>query len=81
LDEAGRGDPILAAERLDLLSGIPTLVIYAEFSSLEDDLINLFQLPEKAATDASPLGLPIFRKMDYPLIWNCPHLANAFLQK
>jgi len=74
-DEAGRGDPKLSAERLELLAGIPTLDIPAEFSALENDLINLFQLPEKATTDASHLGLAIFHKMDYLLTSNCTHLA------
>ena len=81
LDEAGRGDAALASERLDLLAGIPTLDIPKDFASLEADLINLFQLPGKASTDASHLGLAIFHKMDYVLIWNCTHLANAILQK
>jgi hypothetical protein len=80
-DEAGRGDPKLAAERLVLLEGIPTLDIPADFSALEDDLIKLFQLPARATTDASHLGLAIYHKMDYLLTWNCSHLANAILQK
>lgn len=80
-DEASRGDPKLSADRLDLLKEIPTLDIPADFSDLESDLINLFQLPEKATTDASHLGLAIFHKMDYLLTWNCTHLANAILQK
>ena len=81
LDEAGRGDPKLAAERLDLLAGIPILKIPDGFSALENDLINLFQLPARASTDASHLGLAISHKMDYLLTWNCTHLANAILQK
>ena len=66
-DEASRGDPKLSADRLDLLKEIPTLDIPADFSDLESDLINLFQLPEKATTDVSHLGLAIFHKMDYLL--------------
>ena len=71
----------MAAERLDKLKGIPTLDIPTGFSKLEDDIIQLFQLPGKAATDASHLGLAIMHQMDYLLTWNCTHLANAVLQK
>jgi len=81
LDEAGRGDAILAAERLELLADIPTLDIPDKFASLEGDLINLFQLPDRAATDASHLALVILHEIDYLLTWNCTHLANAILQK
>ena len=81
LDEAGRGDSILAAGRIELLEGIPTLDIPDKFATLETDLINLFQLPQKAATDASHLALAILHEIDYLLTWNCTHLANAILQK
>jgi hypothetical protein len=81
LAEAGLGDPSLAAKRLATLEGIPTLDIPEDFGVLETELIQLFQLPAKAATDASHLGLAIVHKMDYLLTWNCTHLANAVLQK
>ncbi|MEO0016728.1 MAG: hypothetical protein RLZZ522_11 [Verrucomicrobiota bacterium] len=81
LTEAGLGDPSLAAKRLASLEGIPTLDIPEDFGVLEGELIQLFQLPAKAATDASHLGLAIVHQMDYLLTWNCTHLANAVLQK
>ncbi|MBC7979681.1 MAG: type II toxin-antitoxin system VapC family toxin [Armatimonadetes bacterium] len=81
LAEAGAGDPTLAGKRLAALAGIPTLDIPDDFESLESDIIQLLQLPDKAATDASHLALAIVHKMDYLLTWNCTHLANAILQK
>ena len=81
LEEAARGDSFLARKRLDALEGIPTLDIPVGFEALENDIIRLFQLPERAATDASHLGLAIIHKIDYLLTWNCTHLANAVLQK
>ena len=81
LAEAGSGDPSLAEKRLAALEGIPTLDIPDDFGILESELIQLFQLPDRAATDASHLGLAIVHKIDYPLTWNCTHLANAVLQK
>ena len=81
LAEAGAGDVQLASKRLQALEGIPTLDIPEDFDSLESDLIILFQLPNRAATDASHLGLAIVHRIDYLLTWNCTHLANAVLQK
>ena len=69
----------MAGKRLAALHGIPTLDIPADFGILEDQLVQLFQLPARAATDASHLGLAIVHKMDYLL--TCTHLANAVLQK
>lgn len=80
-DEASRGDSVLAAERLSKLKGIPTLDIPEGFERLEGDLVRLFQLPERASTDASHLALVIMHQVDYLLTWNCAHLANAILQK
>ncbi len=81
IDEAGRGDEDAAARRIEYLEGIPLLGIPAQLSNLEADIIQLFRLPPKAATDASHLGIAILSKMDYLLTWNCKHLANAVLQK
>lgn len=81
LAEAGAGDPTLAGKRLNALEGIPTLDIPDDFEHLESDIIQLFQLPDKAATDASHLALAIVHEIDYLLTWNCTHLANAILQK
>lgn len=81
LAEAGAGNPSLAEKRLAALRDIPTLDIPDDFGLLENELIQLFQLPEKAATDASHLGLAIVHRIDYLLTWNCTHLANAVLQK
>jgi hypothetical protein len=53
----------------------------ADLEDLEADIIRLFRLPPRAATDASHLGLAILHRMDYLLTWNCTHLANAPLQK
>lgn len=81
LDEAGRGDASAAARRLTYLRDVPELDIPPELPRIEGDLIRLFQLPKRAATDASHLGLAVLHRMDYLLTWNCTHLANASLQK
>lgn len=81
IDEASRGDADAAKRRLSFLEGIPDLDIPDCLPDLESDIIKVFQLPEKAYTDASHLGLAILHRMDYLLTWNCTHLANAVLQK
>ena len=81
IDEAARGDAGAAARRLQYLSGIPDLAIPAELPRLESDIIKLFRLPQRAATDASHLAMAVLHRMDYQLTWNCTHLANATLQK
>jgi len=80
-NEAAAGDPAAALRRLSYLDQIPDLDSPVELPKLESDIISLFQLPAKAATDASHLGMAIFHRMDYLLTWNCTHLANAILQK
>ncbi len=81
LDEARRGDADAAARRMQFLSGIPELDIPPELPQIEDDIIKLFNLPPRAATDASHLALAILHRMDFLLTWNCAHLANALHQK
>jgi len=81
IDEAGRGDQDAAKRRSKYLEDIPLLNIPTELPDLEADIIRLFYLPPRAATNASHLGIAILSKMDYFLTWNCKHLANAVLQK
>ena len=79
--EAARGDADAVRRRLLYLNGIPELDVLPETDKLEADLIRLFQLPPRAATDAGHLSMAILHRMDYLLTWNCTHLANAILQK
>ena len=71
----------LPGKRLDALNGIPTLDIPVGFECLESDITQLFQLPDKAATDESHLALTIVHEIDYLLTWNRTHLANAIRQR
>ena len=79
--EAAGGDANAAQRRLVYLTPLPELDVPDELDQLEAALIRLFQLPPRAATDASHLGMAILHRMDYLLTWNCAHLANATLQK
>lgn len=79
--EATAGDPSAAARRMAYIDPLPELDVPDEMEQLESKLIGLFQLPERAATDASHLAMAILHRMDYLLTWNCKHLANAALQR
>ncbi|MES2707991.1 MAG: type II toxin-antitoxin system VapC family toxin [Verrucomicrobiota bacterium] len=79
--EASCGDSGAAQRRLQFLHGLPELDVPEALDDLEAELIRLFQLPPRAATDASHLGMAILHRIDYLLTWNCTHLANATLQK
>jgi len=79
--EAAGGDHGAAQRRLVYLTPLPELDVPEALDQLETDLIRLFQLPPKAATDASHLGMAMLHRMDYLLTWNCRHPANATLQK
>jgi hypothetical protein len=81
IDEANRGDAGAVARRMSYLEGTPEHDLPPELPVIEADIIRLFQLPPRATTDASHLGLAVLHRMDYLLTWNCAHLANATLQR
>ena len=78
LDEAGAGDDEAAAERLELLDGIPLLdVADARIDPLADALLATHLLPAKARSDAEHIATATVHGVDYLLTWNCRHIANA----
>lgn len=79
LDEASRGDSVLAAERLTALGGIPLLDVPEDVPSLADALLAASILPAKARLDAMHICLASFYGIEFLLSWNCSHIANARL--
>lgn len=77
LDESSQGDPVLAAERLTALEGIPLLPISDAIPTLADELLAAAVLPAKARLDALHICAATFHRLDYLLTWNCSHIANA----
>ena len=78
LEEAGRGDPVAAAERIQALAFLPVLVVSPiEVEGLADLLLARSALPVKARTDAIHVATAAATGMMYLLTWNCRHLANA----
>lgn len=81
LFEIGRGDRNAAAERLELVRGVPVLHITREARMLAQRIFRATTLPDKATSDALHVALAAVNGMDFLLTWNCTHLANAVILK
>jgi len=77
IDEASAGDPVLAADRLSVLTGIPRLPGAPEIDRIADEIISRAILPPKAAVDALHIASVAHHRIQYLLTWNCKHIANA----
>lgn len=77
LDEAGAGDGIAAAERLECMKDLPLLDINDDVTSLAATLVASLALPAKASTDAAHIALAAVHGMHFLMTWNCTHIANA----
>lgn len=80
LDEASAGDQEAAARRLEVLTPLPLLGPRAEGAELAQALIEQVPLPVSAAADALHIAIAVVNGMDYLLMWNCTHIANAALR-
>jgi predicted nucleic acid-binding protein len=79
LEEASRGDPAAAAERLKLLEGISLVSINHEVQLLAGQLLTSALLPPKATADAIHVATAAVAGVDYLLTQNCRHIANALM--
>ena len=76
-DEARAGDKQEAAKRLAALQDLPLLEIDDEVIRLAEKLVRSHAVPKKAAQDALHIAIACANGIDYPLTWNCKHIANA----
>ncbi len=79
LDEARKGDPALAAERLALLEGIVLLDVTSAAFALSQRLVTQHALPSKAEIDALHIAVAAFHGIGFLTTWNCRHIANAIV--
>jgi hypothetical protein len=77
VDEISAGDSAVAARRLELVSGLPRLILTNEVQNLADDYLRRLGLPPAARLDAIHLGCSVVYDLDYLLTWNCAHCANG----
>lgn len=80
LDEAGKGDPPMASDRLKLLHDIPLLPLPDEGIELARGLVATGIVPAKAASDAIHIAVASVHGMDYLVTWNFKHIANPFIR-
>lgn len=79
LDEAADGEMAKAAERLQLLAGIPLLLLTEPVRALAEQLVSSGILPTVASRDAFHIAAAGVHRMDFLLTWNCKHIANPFI--
>jgi hypothetical protein len=77
IDEATKGDPARAAERLQLIAEMTVLHVTPPAAELASVLLRETGIPRKAQLDALHISLAAIHGMDYLLTWNCRHIANA----
>ena len=77
LDEAADGDPVLAAQRLESLNGIPLLLLDPRIGVIANEIMSRAILPPKASIDAMHIAAVAHHRIQYLLTWNCKHIANA----
>lgn len=77
MDEAAKGEPALAAQRLNYLAGLPVLDVTPAARSLSRDFLRFTGIPAKAELDALHIAVAAVNGMDYLLTWNCTHIANG----
>jgi hypothetical protein len=80
LQEAARGDAVVAARRLAAMEGLPVLAVDSAATELSERLVRSCALPPKAQMDAVHIAVSVLNGMDYLLTWNCTHIANATLR-
>ena len=77
IDEASLGDPAAAAERLQLLRGIPTVPITDAAREVARAIVAASIMPPNAAADALHIAAAAAAGVQYLLMLNCRHIANA----
>lgn len=77
VEEAARGDAVVAARRAALLAGIPVLDLDAEVYDVANRLVVARVVPAKALIDAIHIAVATVNRVEYLVTWNCTHIANA----
>ena len=77
LDEAALGDPVAAAERLQMLASLPLIPADDRIESIADELILRSLIPPTARLDALHVATAAVGDVQFLLTQNCRHIANA----
>lgn len=80
IDEAAKGDPLMADDRLNLLKGIALLPLPDAGLELAASLVSAGIVPSKAASDAIHIAVSSVHRIEYLVTWNFKHIANPFIR-
>ncbi|MEX1041787.1 MAG: type II toxin-antitoxin system VapC family toxin [Pirellulaceae bacterium] len=80
VDECGDGDPSAAAERLEILEGIPLLDESADAEMLAELLISRKAVPASEPRDALHIATASMNGVQFIATWNFKHILNPHLQ-
>lgn len=81
LNEAGAGDPVMAAERLAMLQGVRLLPVTGDAAELARLLVSSGLVPAIAAPDAVHIALASVYQIDFLITWNFKHIANPHIRE
>ncbi len=80
VQEARFGDEKAATDRLQILREIPLLQLTEEGDRLAERLVNKGAVPKNVVEDALHIAIATSHGMEYLLIWNFKHIANAVMK-
>ena len=81
LQEARRGNPEAAQERLRALDTLTLLDVREDAESLAQKLVDAGAIPEEAVEDALHIAIAATNSIQYLVTWNYRHIANATKQR
>jgi hypothetical protein len=77
ISEAGLGDPVAAARRLELLRDVQLLEYTPAVDQLAQKFVQRSLIPPNALIDALHVAIAALAGVQYLLTQNCSHIANA----
>ncbi len=81
LEEASQGDPQAARARLELLDALPVLAATPRVEEVANVYFAELGLPDRVVRDAAHLAFAVVYEVEYLLMWNCAHIANAEIRR
>ena len=75
--EAGKGDEVAAARRLDALRALPVLHVGDDAGRMAELLVVEKAIPAEYAEDAMHVATAALNGMDFVVTWNFTHINNA----
>ncbi|MGH9786121.1 MAG: type II toxin-antitoxin system VapC family toxin [Terriglobia bacterium] len=80
LREVAAGNTEAATLRLAAVDGIPVLTIGTDTLGLAERFLFRKVIPTKAEVAAVHIAVAVVNGMDFLVIWNCAHIANAAIR-